>query len=243
MGKELSVLRHSTPLPVHIVVAESNRMHVQVMADAFKRSAYRFFVEACEVDSKGALAAIRTKQPDVAVINADLQDGHSMGFKVARELHATHSVTQTVLVLDSSELELVSDAFRCGVRGVFCQESTFDALCKCVYVVAHGQLWASSIQLRYVMDAFSKAAPLRVTDWKGDHLLTKREDEVVHLISEGATTREICQRLNLTEHTVRNYVFRIYVKLGISSRVELVLYVLNQNRLGESPSTPDNESR
>ena len=61
-------------------------------------------------------------------------------------------------------------------------------------------------------------------------MLAKRENEVANLVSEGLTNREIAQKLGLSEHTVSNYLFRIYEKLGISSRVELVLYVLRQRR-------------
>jgi DNA-binding NarL/FixJ family response regulator len=212
-------------------------MHGQVVAGAFKRSNYHFVIEACEIDSKGALAAIEMKQPHVAVISSDLRDGHSIGFNVVRQVRVTHSKTNTVLLLESSDPGLVVNAFRSGARGVFCRESSFSSLCKCVYVVSRGQLWATSEQLRNVMDAFAEAAPPHVVDWKGDNLLTKREDEVVRLIVEGMNTREISERLNLTSHTVRNYLYRIYEKLGIFSRVELVLYATNRNRVRERIAT------
>jgi len=59
-------------------------------------------------------------------------------------------------------------------------------------------------------------------------LLTKRERDVAFLLADGLSNREIAHKLFLTEHTVGNYLFRIYNKLGVSSRVELVLYLLKQ---------------
>lgn len=59
-------------------------------------------------------------------------------------------------------------------------------------------------------------------------LLTHREREIVSLVAEGMRNEEVSQKLNLTEHTVRNYLCRIFEKLGISSRVELVLYALSR---------------
>ena len=56
----------------------------------------------------------------------------------------------------------------------------------------------------------------------GLNLVSKREQEVVRLVVEGLSNREIAQRLNLSEHTIKNYVFRIFAKLGVSNRVELV---------------------
>ena len=65
---------------------------------------------------------------------------------------------------------------------------------------------------------------------QGRRLLTKREDDVVKLVADGLSNRNVAHKLGLTEHTVSNYLFRIYEKLGISSRVELVLYALKQRQ-------------
>jgi DNA-binding CsgD family transcriptional regulator len=79
------------------------------------------------------------------------------------------------------------------------------------------------------MEAFASANPLRLSNASSRRLLTKREEDVVKLVVEGLSNRETGQRLGLTEHTVSNYLFRVYEKLGISSRVELVLYSLKGN--------------
>ena len=63
-------------------------------------------------------------------------------------------------------------------------------------------------------------------------LLPKREDDFVNLVFDGLSDREVPQKLGLAEHTVSNYLFRIYEKLGISTRVELVLYALRQKQQG-----------
>ena len=57
--------------------------------------------------------------------------------------------------------------------------------------------------------------------------MTPREEQVVALVAEGLSNREIAQELALSEHTVKKYLFRIFEKLGISTRAELVLYALN----------------
>jgi DNA-binding CsgD family transcriptional regulator len=61
-----------------------------------------------------------------------------------------------------------------------------------------------------------------------DSRVTVREAAVVRLAIEGLSNREIAQQLALTEHTVKNYLFKIFDKLGVSNRVELVLSCLNQ---------------
>ena len=68
---------------------------------------------------------------------------------------------------------------------------------------------------------------LRVLNSSGSQLLTPREEQVVALVAEGLSNRDVARELKLSEHTVKKYLFRIFDKLGISSRVELVLYAVN----------------
>jgi two-component system nitrate/nitrite response regulator NarL len=68
----------------------------------------------------------------------------------------------------------------------------------------------------------------------GEALLSAREVDVVRCVAEGLSNREIAQRLNLREHTVKNYLFRIFDKLGVSSRVEVVLYALGNHSAAAS---------
>jgi DNA-binding NarL/FixJ family response regulator len=87
--------------------------------------------------------------------------------------------------------------------------------------------------MNLLVEALVSAKPLHVTSATGRRLLAKREEEVVNLVAEGLTNRDIAQKLGISEHTVSNYLFRVYEKLGISSRVELVLYVVrDQGRQG-----------
>jgi DNA-binding NarL/FixJ family response regulator len=78
----------------------------------------------------------------------------------------------------------------------------------------------------------SKGTPLspQVFGPGGINILTKREEDLVRLVADGLGNREVARRLNLSEHTIKNYMFRIFDKLGISNRVELVLYALNNSK-------------
>jgi DNA-binding NarL/FixJ family response regulator len=82
--------------------------------------------------------------------------------------------------------------------------------------------------LHLLLSSLKKAAPIKAATSTGLNLLATRETEVANLVALGLPNKEIALKLNITEHTVSNYLFNIYNKLGISSRVELVLYVLKQ---------------
>jgi DNA-binding NarL/FixJ family response regulator len=107
---------------------------------------------------------------------------------------------------------------------VFFRADPFAQLCKCLRVIHQGQIWASTQDLHYLVDALAKAVPLRHVSEGVAALLTKREEELVGYVAQGLSNREIAQAMFLSEHTVKNYLFRIFDKLGISSRVELVLH-------------------
>jgi len=78
-------------------------------------------------------------------------------------------------------------------------------------------------------------------DADGASLLTKREEDLVRLVADGLGNRDVARQLNLSENTVKNYVFHIFEKLGISNRVELVLYALNNSKRAPM-SVPDDQS-
>ena len=93
-----------------------------------------------------------------------------------------------------------------------------------------GEVWASRRELYCVFEALTDPASSRVTNVKVSNPLTKREEEVVRLVAEALTNREISRQLKLSENTVRNYLFRIFDKTGVSSRMELALRNLHQGR-------------
>jgi len=131
-------------------------------------------------------------------------------------------------LLGSYDRDLVANAFRSGAKGLFAfSEYPFRLLCKCIQSVHHGQVWANSEQLQYLIEVVTQVPSLRMVNALGVKLLTPREEQVVALVADGLSNREVAHELCLSEHTIKKYLFRIFDKLGISSRVELVLYAVS----------------
>ena len=213
---------------IHIVLADETRMGCQLLKNALTRSTPRFRVTECATTREEIIRALARGEVDVALVSADLADGALVGFHILSELRASFPRTRLILLLKSGSEELVVDAFRGGAKGVFCKSEPIQSLRKSILAVYKGQVWANSRQLHMILEALVSASPLRVQNAQKQALLAKREEEVANLVVAGLTNREVGERLGLTEHTVSNYLFRIYEKLGISSRVELVLYILKQ---------------
>lgn len=221
---------------IRVLAVDSNIMNSQLLATALERDD-RFKVLEAPPDAPGIIATITEEKPSVVIIGAEIDGNPRKGFELVRELRGSCPETRAVMLLDSSERKLVVEAFRAGARGVFSRNGSLKLLAKCICCVSQGQIWANSDELRFLLDALGEALPLRVIDAKGTELLSRREQEVVRCVAEGMSNREIAQRLGLTEHTVKNYLFRIFDKLGVSKRVEVVLYAYSLGNVPDAEKT------
>lgn len=226
---------------VRVLIAESTQMNCQLVENAFRPKGKRVTVIGSTVRGSDALSLAKEMQPDVAIVSAQLQEGALEGYRVLRELRQVHARTRAIMLLSSRERELVIDAFRCGARGVIFRDEAIEILRKCIHAVHHGQVWANSENMRSLIEALGQTLPIRFRDTRGIDRLSKREADVVRLVAEGMSNKDISLQLGLSEHTVRNYLFHVFDKLGVSTRVELVLYCLQDRQialpqpLGEKP--------
>jgi DNA-binding NarL/FixJ family response regulator len=213
--------------PIDVLVVDSNRMQSQLLIGALRRRP-EFNVDACQMEAMSILRAIAQKIPRIILLSLTFSSRTSEAVINLRRLHLSHPEIPKVLLVESFDRDLVVNAFRSGIRGIFCiTDSNLRLLCKCLLRVADGQIWANTEQLNFSLELISEVPSLRVINSSGDILLTPREEQVVALVAEGLSNRDIARELNLSEHTVKKYLFRIFEKLGISSRVELVLYAVN----------------
>jgi two-component system nitrate/nitrite response regulator NarL len=214
---------------VRVLIGLGSPMDCQLLLTASKRARQQLSVVACAVSRISILDCFSRGNIDVALINADLEDGRLTGLELLPEILASYQKTPVVMLFDTWQDDLILHAFRAGAKGVFCRsEKKLDMLWKCIAAVHEGQVWANSEQLQLLLSTLKKATPIKAASSLGLNLLAMRETEVANLVALGLPNKGIALKLNITEHTVSNYLFNIYNKLGISSRVELVLYVLKQ---------------
>jgi DNA-binding NarL/FixJ family response regulator len=213
--------------PFRVLIALGSQMDCQLLLSASKRSRQQMSVVAWVVSRADILHCLSQGNIDVALINVDLEDGRLTGLGVLTEIRAFYPGTPMVVLFDTWHDDLILHAFRAGARGVFCRtEKKLDMLWKCISAVRDGQVWANSRQLHLLLNNLTKARAIGETSSAGMKLLATRETHVADLVAEGLPNKEIALRLGITDHTVSNYLFRIYNKLGMSSRVELVLHVM-----------------
>jgi two-component system nitrate/nitrite response regulator NarL len=209
-----------------IIVAERSSMQSELLARAL-RAEHEFEIVGTASNSRDALRLLHQFEPGVAAVSADLHDGPGTGLEVIAQVRARNWRTRIVILLDRSERELVVEAFRRGARGVFLREQPYEMFPKCLRAVLQGQVWVNTTEMNYLLEALTTRQTLHLVDGQGQSLLTPRESEVTQLVTESLSNREIAVKLGLSEHTVKNYLFRIFDKTGVSSRVGLVLYTMS----------------
>lgn len=227
-------ISEATGKSIGVLVADSSRMRRQVLVSAFRRRP-GFRLLSCDLDAEQIFAVLAENHLDVMLISSSPANrGEAM--TVLRRIHLSLPRLAQVLMLENPDRDVVVNTFRCGAQGLFCQaRHPFRLLCKCVQAVHQGQIWISSEHLRFLIDAVTHVPGLRMMDSEAMPLLTPREEQVVALAADGLSNRDIARELRLSEHTVKKYMFRIFEKIGVSNRVELVLYAVNhaQSRQAE----------
>lgn len=225
---------------IRVLVWDTCPMHTQLVADAMRRDATLHVFVA---DSpQHVISTVLQHDIHVLVISSALEGQPFGGFEVLQKLSVVSPKTWGVLLLDSPQSELVLKAFRSGAHGVFNRCESIDRLCKCVRCVHQGQIWANSSELSLALNALKSVPSFRALDANGISLLSNREMDIVHCLSEGLTNREIAVRLRLSQHTVKNHLFRIFDKLGVSSRVELLFMTASQHGNSSATGGPDSKS-
>jgi len=218
---------------IRVLIVTGDNMTAELLKSAFAHERKKgFAVETLTGSSRKVIGELEAHKPHVALICEELQDGPEAGFKVLHKLRDSHHHTAAIMLLQSSKPDSVVGAFREGARGVFHRAHSLKALSKCIRTVHQEQIWAGNEDLEHLINALGHRKPLQFNDADGLPLLTRREEDVVRLVADGLKNREIAKKLNVAEHSIRNYVYRIFDKLGVSTRVELILYAFNQRDRG-----------
>jgi two-component system nitrate/nitrite response regulator NarL len=147
------------------------------------------------------------------------------GFDLASTVSCTHPKIPIVILTDEATKEDTISALRSGARGVFNRQMPMSQFVDCVEHVRKGFIWAGPEETVFLLEAFKSVPALSALAEDDSLALSSRELQVVRSAASGKTNKAIASELSLSEHTVKNYLFRAFEKLGVSSRVELLFYL------------------
>ena len=170
-----------------------------------------------------ALAAMQKFSADILIVEAALAQNSS---DAVSDLLRQSTTCRLVVVLQEPDQEMTLELFRRGAHGVVFREIEPEMLVDCLRKVAHGEPWLEARAIAWVLDAYRTQA-LRPAGSRPKVQLTPKEALIVSCVTQGMKNKEIALRVGTTEQVVKNYLRKVYDKLGVADRLELALYCLN----------------
>ena len=178
-------------------------------------------------DASSAIVETEVLQPDLVVLDV-LMPGQS-GLEVVPKLLTAAPETRIVLLTTSESEEDMLAGIKAGIRGYVIKDTPFEELVTSISAVIADGAVVSPKMASKLFDTVSNLLKHRDLVSSRRPTLTGREIEVLQLVAQGYTSREIGEKLYISENTVKNHVRNILDKLGLHSRNEAVLYALREN--------------
>jgi len=169
------------------------------------------------------VTAIQKFSADIVIFEAALASNPP---DVISELLRQSASCRLVVVLQEPDQEMTLELFRRGAHGIVSREVEPETLVDCLRKVALGEPWLESRAVGWVMQAY-RTQGLRPAGSRPKVSLTPKESLIVSCVTQGMKNKEIALRVGTTEQVVKNYLRKVYDKLGVADRLELALYCLN----------------
>lgn len=228
LSREKIVKMTPVDLPqTRVLIVDRDSMSGDLLAGALMRDRK---CAASAIQPQGLLQEIAAGNVELVVIGAELGSSQDNGLDLAQSVSEAYPGIPIVILLNASTSEAVVGAFRCGARGVFSRQQSIAEFLDCVDRVTKGCIWAGRDETEFLLESFKGIAMLHRLSSGESPALTERELQVVRLAATGKTNRTIASELCLSEHTVKNYLFRVFEKLGVTSRVELLFYLTTRGQ-------------
>ncbi|HHP7236253.1 MAG TPA: response regulator [Desulfobacterales bacterium] len=191
-----------------------------------KNPRYEVIAEAGE--ARTALELAQKIQPDIMIVDLSLPD--RSGIELIRELQGRLPKVRSLVLSMHSKADYIASAFQSGARGYVVKESAAENLIAALDAMARDDYYMDSAVSAQVVEKLMQKQPgsPKITDSNYDSL-TAREQEIMALLAEGHSVREIAERLHISQKTVENHRSNIYSKLEIHNSIELMRYAV---RLG-----------
>jgi len=216
--------------PVNLILVNMTAMSADLLRYAFSGQEKIKLIGWAATSSELAVL-LNEGFPDVALIGSSASRQESVALPFLEQIAAAGTAVRPIILSEDMGREDVVSFFRKGARGLICKSrSDVSLLLKCIACVGAGQVWASAEQLEVLLRSLSHPRSFAVTNMTGDALLSQREEQVLDLLARGLSNRDLAKALKLSEHSVKNHLFRIFDKLGVSNRMEAVLYAMSHSK-------------
>lgn len=197
----------------HAIVRQGLRTYLELQPD--------IEVVGEAADGAEAVAVVREAMPDIVLMDLVMPEGD--GVEATRAITAMSPSTRVIVLTSFSEDDKVFASIKAGAQGYLMKDVLPQDLVKAIRTVYRGEAQLDPEIARKLMQEFTHPQPTAPR-----HDLTERELEVLRLIAQGQTNRDIAEKLVLSEKTVKTHVSNILQKLHLSDRTQAAVYALRQ---------------
>ncbi|HEV2697372.1 MAG TPA: response regulator transcription factor [Terriglobales bacterium] len=181
-----------------------------------------------------ALTAVKKFSAEILIFEAALAE---RPVEALQEILKESPAMLVVVVTEAPDQELTLELFRRGAHSVVSREIDSELFVDCLRKVAQGEPWLEPHGIKWVLEAY-RSQSTRTPSARTKVQLTPKEALIVSCVTQGMKNKEIAVRVGTTEQVVKNYLRKVYDKLGVADRLELALYCLNSRVLQDAKQAP-----
>jgi len=182
--------------------------------------------EAC--DGIEAVNFVRKLRPEILLL--DLAMPHRAGLEALRDISADNFPVRVILLTAAAEKEQIVEALQLGARGVVLKDSATQILLKSIRAVMQGEYWVGRESVSNLVQYLRSLVDSSSTASRGRRYgLTPRELEIISAVVAGYANKEVAEHFKISEDTVKHHMSNIFDKVGVSTRLELALFAVNQS--------------
>jgi DNA-binding NarL/FixJ family response regulator len=180
------------------------------------------------------LSAVKKFAAEILIFEAALAE---RPVEALQEILKEAPKIRVTVVIETPDQELTLDLFRRGAHSIVSREVDSELLVECLRKVAEGEPWLEPHAVKWVLEAY-RTQGTRPASARAKVQLTPKEALIVSCVTQGMTNKEIALRVGTTEQVVKNYLRKVYDKIGVADRLELALYCLNSRVLQDAKQAP-----
>jgi two-component system, NarL family, nitrate/nitrite response regulator NarL len=176
-------------------------------------------------DGADAISMVQQIKPEILLL--DLAMPRVPGLEALREVIALKSPVKTILLTAAIEKRQIIEALQVGARGVVLKDAATQMLIRAIRTIINGQFWVGRESVTDMQVYLKHQIATQPAPKAKSYGLTRREIEILGTIVGGLSNKEIAQKFSLSEDTVKHHLTNIFDKVGVSSRLELALFAIN----------------
>jgi two-component system, NarL family, nitrate/nitrite response regulator NarL len=176
-------------------------------------------------DGADAISMVQQIKPEILLL--DLAMPKVPGLEALREVIALKSPVKTILLTAAIEKRQIIEALQVGARGVVLKDAATQMLIRAIRTIINGQFWVGRESVTDMQVYLKHQIATQPAPKAKSYGLTRREIEILGTIVGGLSNKEIAQKFSLSEDTVKHHLTNIFDKVGVSSRLELALFAIN----------------